>query len=289
MTATLPDERSVLGLSPAGFHRIAFAEWGAPDAQRCVVCVHGLTRNGRDFDFLAAGLAGAGLRVLCPDMPGRGRSDWLANPDLYGIPQYMADSVAVLARSGAASVDWVGTSMGGLVGMMLAAQPNTPIRRLVLNDVGPFIPKAALERIALYVGNDPRFSTLAELEAALRAAYATFGPLTDAQWAHLVRHEARPQPGGGYALGYDPRIAVPIRAAPPQDVDLWAVWDRIRCPVLVVRGATSDLLEAATAAEMTRRGPPTRVLEVADAGHAPALMADDQIAAVRDFLLEEPA
>ncbi|WP_207478976.1 alpha/beta fold hydrolase [Arenibaculum pallidiluteum] len=284
----LPGERSLLGLSPAGFHRIAYAEWGAPDAGRTVVCVHGLTRNGRDFDFLAAGLAGAGLRVLCPDMPGRGRSDWLADPNLYGLPQYMADSAALIARSGAAAVDWIGTSMGGLVGMMLAAQPNTPIRRLVLNDVGPFVPKTALERIAAYVGQDPRFPTIAALEAAMRTTYAPFGALTDAQWTHLARHEARPLPGGGYALGYDPRISVPIRSAPPQDVDLWAVWDRISCPVLAVRGASSDLLLPGTLAEMATRGPRARTHLVEDAGHAPALMADGQIAAIRDFLLEEP-
>jgi pimeloyl-ACP methyl ester carboxylesterase len=286
--ASIMTERSVLGLSALGFHRIAYGEWGAADSARTAVCVHGLTRNRRDFDFLAAGLAGAGYRVACPDMPGRGRSDWLADPRLYGLPQYMADSGVLIARLGVESVDWVGTSMGGLVGMMLAAQPKSPIRRLVLNDVGPFIPKAALERIAAYVGHDPRFRTIDELEAALRAAYAPFGPLTDEQWAHLARHEAR-ETGEGLALGYDPRIAVPIREAPVQDVDLWALWDRIACPVLVVRGATSDLLLAETAEEMARRGPKARVLEVADAGHAPALMADDQIAAIRGFLLEGEA
>jgi pimeloyl-ACP methyl ester carboxylesterase len=284
--ASIVSERSLRALSTLGFHRLAYVEWGAPDAARAVVCVHGLTRNGRDFDFLAAGLAGAGCRVACPDMPGRGRSDWLADPRLYGIPQYMSDSAALIARLGAETVDWVGTSMGGLVGMMLAAQPNSPIRRLVLNDVGPFIPKAALERIATYVGLDPRFESTERLEAALRSAYAPFGPLTDEQWAHLAKHEARHTPDG-IALGYDPRIAEPIRGAPVQDVDLWAIYEAIRCPVMVVRGASSDLLLAETAAEMADRGPRARVFEVAEAGHAPALMADDQITAVRDFLLED--
>lgn len=284
---SIMSERSLLGLSPLGFHRVSYAEWGAEGVGRAVVCVHGLTRNGRDFDFLAAGLAGAGFRVACPDMPGRGRSDRLADPKLYGIPQYMSDCAALIARLGTASVDWVGTSMGGLVGMMLAAQPNSPIRRLVINDVGPFIPKAALERIAAYVGVEARFATIEGVEAAMRSAYAPFGALTDEQWAHLARHEARERPGGGYTLGYDPRIAEPIRAAPVQDLDLWAVWDRISCPVLLVRGARSDLLLAETAAEMASRGPRARIFEVADAGHAPALMADDQIGAIRDFLLEE--
>jgi pimeloyl-ACP methyl ester carboxylesterase len=276
-------EQSFLGLSAGGFHRVAYAEWGERDAARTAVCVHGLTRNGRDFDALAGALAAEGMRVACPDMVGRGRSGRLADPMGYGMPQYLQDMTALIARLGAGSIDWVGTSMGGILGMLLAAMPDTPIRRLVLNDVGPFIPKAPLAFIASYVGVTPTFASVEEVERHMRHIYAGFGRLSDAQWRHMATHEALPV-AGGFTLGYDPGISVPIRAAPLADVDMWSVWDRIRCPVMVVRGASSDVLPAAVAAEMTRRGPGAEILEVPDAGHAPALMAADQIDAVKAFL-----
>ncbi|WP_029006976.1 alpha/beta fold hydrolase [Azospirillum halopraeferens] len=279
-------EHSVLGLSPAGFHRIAYTRWGRPDAARTVVCVHGLTRNGRDFDALALRLADA-ARVVCPDVVGRGRSDWLSNPDLYGYPQYLADMNALLARLDVETVDWVGTSMGGLIGMMLAAQPNSPIRRLVLNDVGPFVTRAGLERIADYVGKDPVFEDLAAVESYLRFVLMGFGTLADEQWRHMARTSARPLPDGRYGLAYDPGIGRAFTAQPLADVDLWPLWDRVRCPVLVLRGADSDILSADAAAEMARRGPAARLVEFPHVGHAPSLMVDDQIAVVRDFLLEE--
>jgi pimeloyl-ACP methyl ester carboxylesterase len=219
---------------------------------------------------------------------GQRASAWLAEAADYGYPQYLADMTALIARLDVAAVDWVGTSMGGLIGMMLAAQPGTPIRRLVLNDIGPFIPKAALERIADYVGLDPRFEDLAALEAYLRRVHAPFGPLTEDQWRHLAEHSARPLDEGGFGLAYDPRIGDAFRGDKPlEDVDLWPVWDAVRCPVLVLRGAESDLLLADTAREMRRRGPRARVVELPGVGHAPALMADDQIAPVRDWLRRE--
>lgn len=275
-------ERSFRGLSPAGFHRVAYADWGAQPSAGTVVCVHGLTRNGRDFDALAEALS-PDRRVVCPDVVGRGRSDWLPSPSLYGYPQYCADMAALIARLDVDSVDWVGTSMGGLIGMMLAAQPNTPIRRLVVNDVGPFIPKAALQRIAGYVGGDPVFPDLGALEAYLRRVMAPFGALTDAQWAHLARHGARRRDDGTLGLAYDPGIAADFRGD-LADVDLWPVWDRIGCPVLVLRGVDSDLLLPGTAQEMTRRGPRARLVEFSGCGHAPALMDAGQIAMVREFL-----
>jgi pimeloyl-ACP methyl ester carboxylesterase len=274
---------SVLGLGPHGFHRVAYVEWGERAAPRTLVCAHGLTRNGRDFDRLATALADA-FRVVCPDVVGRGRSDWLTQAEGYGYPQYLADMAALIARLDVLEVDWVGTSMGGLIGMMLAAQPNTPIRRLVLNDVGPFLPKAALERIAGYVGQDPRFETLEALEAYLRRVHAPFGPLPDAAWRHLAEHGHRRLPDGGFGLAYDPAIGAAFRQG-VQDVDLWSVWDAVRCPVLVLRGAESDLLSAETAAEMERRGPRARVVTFPGIGHAPALVAEDQIAVVRGWLL----
>ncbi len=278
--------RSFLGLSPGGFHRVAYGLWEPPAGagERVAVCVHGLTRHARDFDLLATGLARAGCRVVCPDVVGRGESDWLAEPEGYGYPQYLADMNALIARLDVAALDWIGTSMGGLIGMMLAARPNTPIRRLVLNDIGPFIPKAALERIATYVGTDPRFTDLDTAEAHFRKVHAPFG-LGEEQWSDFTRHSVRPAEGGGWRLHYDPGIAVPFGEAPFEDIDLWAMWDAIACPVLVLRGAESDLLLPETADEMTRRGPKAHLVEIAGCGHAPSLMDDRQVALIRDWLL----
>jgi len=287
LAATLR-ERFVLGLSAQGFHKMAYSEWGEPERPGTLVCVHGLTRNRHDFDILCRSLA-AEFRIACPDVVGRGGSDWLKDPAGYGYPQYLSDMNALIARLGAESVDWLGTSMGGLIGMMLAAQPGTPVRRLIVNDVGPFIPKASLERIAGYVGQDIRFPDMAAAEAYFRDVHAPFGRLSDEQWQHLtrygVRDDAGDEEGRGFRLGYDPGIAQAFGEAPPEDVDLWGLWERITCPVLVLRGAESDLLTADDAQEMTRRGPPATLVEFPDCGHAPALMADDQIAVVRDWLL----
>lgn len=273
-------------LSGSGFHRMAYYEWGAADAARTVVCVHGLTRNGRDFDTLAAALADAGYRVVCPDVAGRGASDWLSAPADYGFPQYLADMTALIARLDVAWVDWIGTSMGGLIGMMLAARPETPLRRLVINDVGPFIPKAALERIGTTLGTDPVFADMNAAEAHLRTIHAPFGALTDAQWRHLTEHSLRPVEGG-FKLRYDPMIGEAVREEPPGDVDLWPVWDAIGCPTLVLRGARSDLLLAETAEEMRGRGPGADVVAIPGCGHAPALMDERQIGIVSNWLGEQ--
>lgn len=297
----------LLGLSNSGFHRIFYTDSGDPASARVVICAHGLSRNCRDFDFLAAALA-SDFRVVCPDAAGRGRSDWLASKDDYAYPQYMADTNALIARVSARpaasgwlgqlanllrrrheqrEIYWVGTSMGGILGMLLAALPHSPIRRLVVNDVGPLIPQASLQRIATYLGKDPHFKTFDELEAYVREVSATFGPHTDAQWRHLSLHVAKQHEDGTWGMRYDPDIATPFRKDPPRDVDLWQYWDAITCPTLLLRGAESDLLLRETAAEMQTRGPRPRMIEFAGIGHAPTLMADDQIRAVRDFLLPE--
>lgn len=274
---------SISCLGRDGFHRMAYVAWGNGEAASNVICVHGLTRNGRDFDALAAKLSERS-RVVCPDVVGRGKSDWLADPTQYQTPQYVADMAALVARMDVGWVDWVGTSMGGLIGMALAAQPGSPVRRLVLNDVGPFIPKAALERIAAYCGKAPPFADGDALEAYLRDVHGSFGPLTDEQWQHLARHGGRAVEEG-VALAYDPGIAVPFNAVQPiADVDLWALWDAIHCPVLVLRGETSDLLSPETAAEMAARGPKATVIEIAGCGHAPALMDQGQVKVVDDWL-----
>lgn len=268
---------------PGGRYALGYADWGDPAAGRTIICLHGLTRNGRDFDHLAAVLAQE-ARVLCPDVIGRGRSDPLTTAADYAIPTYVAHMLQFVRQLGLERVDLIGTSMGGLIGMGVAASEDSPIRRLVLNDIGPFLPKAALERINTYLGRDLRFADLLELEAHLREVHVGFGPLTDEQWRHLATHTARTYPDGRLGLAYDQRLGEPMRAAPVEDVDLWPVWERIRCPVLVLRGQDSDLLLAETAEEMTRRGPGAELVEFEGVGHAPALMAEEQIAVIRDWL-----
>lgn len=277
-------EKSLLGLASRGFYRCNYYEWGRESNPDVVICVHGLTRNGRDFDALARALAPR-RRVICPDMPGRGKSDWLADASDYRSEVYANLLVSLIARAGAERISWVGTSMGGLLGMGLAAQPGTPISRLVINDVGPAIETEALERIASYVGLDPEFASFAELEAHIRNVSASFGPLSDAQWRHLAQTTARELPNGRFRLAYDPKIALPFKAMLGQKFDLWPLWDAIAAPVLLLRGADSDLLGRDTAAAMRKRGPRTEFREFSGVGHAPMLLDSDQIAPVVEFLL----
>ena len=271
---------SVRYLLGTAFRSLAYAEWGEPDAP-VVVCVHGLTRNGRDFDPLARALSGR-FRVVCPDLPGRGRSDWLGDASLYEPASYVAALSHLLAALGR-PVAWVGTSLGGICGMLVAAAAGTPVTRLVLNDVGPQIPLAAMQRIRGYVGDAPAFDDPAGLERHLRRVHAPFGALSDAQWAHLAHHSARTLPDGRLALHHDPAIAVPIVARPAAAVDLGAVWSAVRVPVLAIRGASSDLLTEAGLAGMAADGAAVHVVE--GAGHAPALMDSPEIDVVMRFLL----
>ncbi|MBL8518071.1 MAG: alpha/beta hydrolase [Betaproteobacteria bacterium] len=275
-------ELHCLGLSQAGFHKIAYNDWGHPSNQRVLVCAHGLTRNARDFDDLASALYDQ-YRVICFDAAGRGRSDWLANKADYNYPQYAADANALIARTGAPVVDWLGTSMGGILGMILAAQPNSPIRRLVINDVGSLVPKASLERIGAYVGKSMAFENEAALVAAVKAA-SPFGPLTESQWTHVATSGARRLPDGRWQFSYDPAIAEVFSKAIAADVDLSFYWDKVTCPVLLTRGANSDLLLPETFQAMCAR-PNVTGVEFADVGHAPMFMDAGQIKVVRDFLL----
>ena len=255
----MPIENSILGLGPNGFHRIVYFEWGDPANDRVLVCVHGLTRRGRDFDDLARALERR-YRVICVDLPGRGRSDWLPLAAGYQPTTYLQDMAALIARLGVDQVDWLGVSLGGLMGMMLAAQPKTPIRRLVLDDIGGYVGVEALQQIAGY------------------------GPLTDAQWAHLVEHGHRIDEAGQWRQHYDPKLAEPFKAGFSEPVALWPLWDAIACPALILRGTLSDILTAETAAEMVSRKPGTTLVEFDGVGHAPMLMAEDQISAVSDWL-----
>ena len=282
LTATEPRRRSLSSLSPHGFHRVVYFEWGDASNPRVAICVHGVGRNARDFDVIAETLA-ATHRVLAVDMPGRGESDWLADANDYIFPTYLTTLTALLARSGAETVDWIGTSMGGLLGIIIAAQPKHPIAHLVINDIGPAIEPAALERIRGYFGLDPTFASYAEIERYIRQISATFGPLTDAQWDHVTRSNVRQRPDSRWGLAYDPGIAVPFRAS-AAPADLWSLWDAIRCPTLVLRGAQSDLLSTATATQMTARGPMPKLVEFAGVGHAPMLLAAEQIDPVVRFV-----
>jgi pimeloyl-ACP methyl ester carboxylesterase len=287
---TAPRLRHVQCLDPSGLHRMAYWEWGDPANPKVVVCVHGLARQGRDFDTLAQALCGQ-VRVVCPDVVGRGRSDWLRDPMGYGMHTYVADMVTLLARVDAERLDWVGTSMGGLIGLLLARLPGAPVRRLVLNDVGPVVEYAALERIGQYLGMPVRWTSEQQAADALWSISTGFGPHTPEQWLALTRPQLMAD-GDGFKLHYDPAIAVPFRAVTPESAEagqaqLWAAYDALRCETLLLRGRQSDLLSADTAQAMTRRGPRARLVELEGVGHAPTLVQPDQVAVLRDFLLAE--
>jgi len=266
------------------FRRLSWTEWGDAGAP-IVICVHGLTRTGRDFDPLAEALADR-FRVVCPDLPGRGRSEWLDDAAAYQPATYLQALSHLLAAVGGSPdhpVGWVGTSLGGILGMIVAAAEGQPIGRLILNDIGTHISAAALARIATYMAGAPtEFADLAALDAHLRQVHAPFGRLTDPQWAHLARTSARALPNGRLALHYDPNVTAAVLAGPVVDVDLFPIWRRIAIPRMVIRGVDSDLLDRATTTRMQADG--ATVLEIANAGHAPALMDADSIRAVRDFL-----
>ena len=281
-------EGKVKCLSADGFHQMAYVEWGDAANPRVLVCAHGLTRCSRDFDSLAQALA-ADYRVVCPDVVGRGHSDWLRNKSLYDLPQYCADMTTLLARLDVETVHWVGTSMGGLIGMALASRPESPITRLVLNDIGPVLSAASLVRVGEFLGKAPRFDGIDDAEAFVRFVSAPFGSLSDAQWRHLTVHLLRTAADGKLVFAYDPGIAQRYRemqaSCGGKDIEMWPLYDGIACPTLLLRGATSDVLTHETALQMSQRGPRARLIEVAGVGHAPMLMDAAQIAPVREFLL----
>jgi pimeloyl-ACP methyl ester carboxylesterase len=280
----------ILGLSRTGFHEIAYVEWGPKDSEEVVICLHGLTRQGRDFDHLAAHLASLGRRVVCPDLVGRGRSGRLRDPQEYTLLQYCADMNALIAHTGASRVDWVGTSLGGLVGLVLAGLPGHPIRRLVINDIGPMMPRDGVVRISRYMAEMPTvFASLADAESYLREVLAPFGSLEDEHWAHLTRHSVQEEAGAGYRNLCDPMIVHAFRTPVASDINLWTYWDAVDVPMLLVRGRDSDLLPAYVAREMARRNRRMILHEVPGCGHAPTLMAQDQVETVAAFLTLEQA
>jgi pimeloyl-ACP methyl ester carboxylesterase len=276
----------VRGLTRRRFHRIAFADWGSAHNARPVLCVHGLTRNGRDFDYLARALASGGRRVVCPDLPGRGQSDILEDSSSYVLPQYCSDMTTLIASIGAVKVDWVGTSLGGLIGMVLAALPGSPIRRIVINDIGPYLPWAGLFRLGSNLTSTPlSFETISQAEEYFRRVLGTFGALTDAQWLHLTAHSVSWDAAKSrFRTLCDPNIANAFRNPWHYSVDLWKYWEAISVPILVIRGQHSDLLPQKLADEMARRNRNVHVHTVEDCGHAPALMVGNQIEVVTKFL-----
>ena len=262
---------------------MAYREWGDPENPRVLVCVHGLTRISNDFDALAQAVA-SDYRVICPDVAGRGRSDRLRDPMLYQVATYVADMVTLLARVDAGTLHWFGTSMGALIGMVLASLPGSPVERMILNDAGPVLGAAALARIGSYVGEVPRFATIEEAERYVRTIAAPFGEHTDAEWRFLTEAVMK-RDGDAWIRHHDPAIAVPFQSMPSTDTTLWHLYDAIRCPVLAVRGEHSDLLSPETHAEMARRGPRAELATMPGVGHAPTFLHDDQIAIAKAFLL----
>jgi pimeloyl-ACP methyl ester carboxylesterase len=292
MKLRAPDPRQdfVLGISKRAFHKIAYTDWGPANAKRVAICVHGLSRQGRDFDRLAAALVTKGYRVICPDLVGRGRSDWLPDANEYGLPQYCGDLAVLLSRIGAEEIDWIGTSLGGLIGIVMAGIPQSPVKRLVINDVGAFLPWAALYRIGTYLREAPHdFSDLAAAEAHFRITLAPFGDLADDEWKHLTAHSVERTPDGRLRMLCDPGIAQAFRGSLFYNLSLWKYWDVITCPTLVLRGEKSDLLMKDTADQMTKRGPKAKLVTIPGVGHAPALLDPEQIAIVTDWLSEAGA
>jgi pimeloyl-ACP methyl ester carboxylesterase len=289
MTMDAPRFKQVQCLSPAGLHHMAYKEWGDPRNAQVLLCVHGVTRVADDFDQLARALCGE-YRVVCPYVVGRGRSDWLRDPNYYQLPQYVSDMVTLLARLEAGTLDWLGTSMGGLIGLGLASLPGNPVRKLVLNDIGPTLNPAALARIGDYIGQAMRFESFEQAVDYIRAISLPFGPHTDAEWRKLATDVLCQDKEGAWVRNYDLGLAQPFKAITPAAAQqgekaLWAAYDAISCPTLLLRGADSDLLAPETAHQMTQRGPHAQMVEFPGVGHAPTLMHEDQIAPVRRFLL----
>jgi pimeloyl-ACP methyl ester carboxylesterase len=284
-----PRIASVQCLSPAGLHTMKYKEWGDPNNPKVLVCVHGVTRVSDDFDNLAREMC-QHYRVVCPDVAGRGRSGWLQNPQYYQLPQYVSDMVTLLARLNAETIHWVGTSMGGLIGIGLAGLQDNPVRKLVINDVGPTLDADALKRIGAYIGYAARFATFEEAVSYIRTISQPFGPHTDEEWRKLAADVLRQDKDGQWVRHYDLGLAIPFKSASPEatkqaEAMLWASYDRIACPTLLIRGKESDLLSPEVAHVMTERGPKATLVELEGIGHAPTFTHADQIAIVKNFLL----
>jgi pimeloyl-ACP methyl ester carboxylesterase len=283
VTGNIMKTQYITSCSIGGLHKIAYSEWGNVDNPDVLICSHGLTRNKHDFDVLANVLSKS-HRVICFDLPGRGESSWLTNKMAYDYNQYTVDALMVIARTGVEKVNWFGTSMGGLLGMALASLPDSPIKTLITNDVGPYIPKEALISIAEYVGQQPSFGSTEELGQYMRTVYAGFGDLTDEQWGNMLTYGQRTLDNGQFTLNYDPDISKVFMDKAIADIDLWPVWGAIQQPTLIIRGENSDLLMSETAEKMTMTGPKAELISIPNTAHAPALMNETDIQLVSDWL-----
>lgn len=276
-------EKFLYGFSAEGFHRIIYYEWNSSKTADTLLCVHGMTRVGRDFDYLAQALQ-PHYHVICPDMVGRGKSDRFKNKDSYKIEQYLSDLTALIARLNISSLDWLGTSMGGILGMIIAAQSNTPVRRLILNDVGAQMPESAVKRILSYAGIKTHFPTREQAEAFLRLIYTPFGIIEKEYWQHLFQHSLVDDPKGGYTLNYDPQVVGAVEEKNQPHFKLWDFWDKIKCPVLVIQGEDSDILTDDILSLMRKRGPLFDLIKIPHCGHVPMLIEQKQIALVKNWL-----
>ena len=280
-------------LGPSGFVQLHYTEWGPHESERTVLCVHGLTRNGRDFDFLARHLAHQGMRVIAPDLPGRGRSEWLPSVNDYATATYLAAMTSLVCRLNVPEVDWVGTSLGGHIGMEFAARLGAPVRRLVLNDFGARLQGGALNRLGRYARMAKQFSNMEDLEQHLRTVYRPFGELTDEQWRHMTEHSAMRNSEGYYRQNFDPAISVDFMLWPALiDITPWHAWEKMQCPVLILRCETSDMLLTSTVDRMKERGIAAshglvESVEIPNCGHAPALMSLEQVQLVEEFLTRD--
>jgi len=273
----------VTSCSIGGLHKLAYSSWGDINNPNVLICSHGLTRNRHDFDVLAEKLS-VKRRVICFDLPGRGDSDWLSNKSVYDYTQYTVDALMIIARSGAERVDWLGTSMGGLLGMALASLEGSPIKKLILNDVGPLIPQAALQRIASYLGKQPQADTAEELKAYIQTIYAGLGDLTDEQWQQLFRFGHRTLENGKLTLNYDPEISQVFNNKPLEDINLWPVWASVAQPTLIIRGESSDLLLQETAEKMLLTKSNAKLISIPNTAHSPALMNGTDINLIENWL-----
>ncbi len=280
-----------LGATPSGFHKIVYETYGTPNPDNTIVCVHGLTRNKGDFYYLAETLS-QDAYVVAVDMVGRGESDRLKDPSQYHYPQYLTDLVGLLARLNVRQVDWIGTSMGGLLGMLLASLDNTPIRRLVMNDVGPLIPRSAIERLKAYASIKLSFKSLEEAHDMLRKIFAPFGELPEDRWQHLFKNTLVTESDGTIGLNYDFRAAQETKSEQyakedkAGNITFWDYWDRVKCPVFLIQGALSDILSPTLMSEMIERkqGSSIESMVIQNTGHAPSLMLPEQIEPIRAWL-----
>jgi len=283
-----PRQDHILCLNPQGFHKTAYIEWGDPNSSRALICVHGLTRNSRDFDFLAKSLSGTGTyRVVCPDLVGRGNSDYFGVPALYNFPQYLSDMATLLARLNVQEVHWLGTSLGGVIGMMLAAQPHSPIKSLILNDIGMILPSTALQRLKTYARNAHSFINFEEAKKYFQTVLAPFGRLESEKWDHITEHGTREDEKGHFSLSYDPAIGQIYPHFGTLSVHLEAYWQSIRCPILILRGEESDFLLPEIVAKMLYFKPHAKIVTIPDCGHAPSLMTEEQIQIVENWLQDQ--